>query len=141
LNNAPFCWYYSIKDIANNKELIMRIGKLIALIVLTSIICACSKDKATDPPQPAHAVSLEYRNSLGGIYCLRLTVGVNTVNQCGLGTRSISIWDGDYECKLYSVIEGEHGENLTLLATSPLHLDRNFTCVVDGVHVYWMYWD
>jgi hypothetical protein len=118
----------------------VAISPRILLITILLCICACKDDKPTAPQNPAFAVSLEYQNPLGNIYCLRLMVGTNPINQCGLGVRSSSIWAGDYECKLYAVNGYGPDETLTLLATSPLHLDRNFTCVVDGVNVYWWYW-
>jgi len=115
-------------------------AKIMAALFISMFILSCGKDKPTEPPPSAHAVSLQYRNyfPVGNSYCLRLVVGVQPLNRCGLGIQSISVWDGDYECKLYIV--NDSGA-LTLLASSPLHLDRNFTCIVDGANIYWQYWD
>jgi hypothetical protein len=114
-----------------------------ALLVMSLMmlpLSSCHKKKPTEPDPQAFAVSLRYLN-YGWGYCLRLIVGPTAINRCGLGESSLAVWAGDYECKLYTVTNPGPGEILALIATSPLHLDRNFTCVVDGGDIYWLYWE
>jgi hypothetical protein len=116
----------------------LAFGTVLFLLSLLSI--SCKDDKPTAPPLQAFAVSLQYQNYFDGVYCFLLKVGNNSIDQCGLGIHSESIWAGDYDCELYSITNSGGREVRTLIATSPLHLDRNFTCVIDGYDIYWMYW-
>jgi hypothetical protein len=110
---------------------------VLMLVVLPSL--SCHKKKPTEPDPQAFAVSLRYSHYYWGD-CLRLTVGTYAINRCGVGETSAAVWAGDFECELYAVTNPGPSETLALIATSPLHLDRNFTCVVDGGDVYWLYW-
>jgi len=112
----------------------------VVIFVMAAWILSCHKDNPSAPSTPAYAVTLEYRNYRGDIYCFRLMVGTNPINRCGLGKQTTPVWAGDYECKLYAVRGSGPQETLILIASSPLHLDRNFTCVVDGADIYWWYW-
>ena len=114
---------------------------MLVLLITIMPLFSCGKKKPTAPQATAYVVTLNYYHSLIGIECLRLMVGTNPVNQCGLGSNSMPVYAGDYECKLYAVTNTSHGESLTLLATGSAHLDRNYMCVVDGENIYWMYFD
>ncbi len=120
----------------------MRTSTRAVFVLLTIALAAvsCHKKKPTQPQPQAFAVTLNYHSNFQGIYCFRLVVGANYMVQCDVGETSRSIWAGDYDCRLYSVTNPGPDEVLTLVATSPLHLDRNFTCVIESGRIYWMYW-
>jgi hypothetical protein len=112
---------------------------MFVLLIAITPLFSCGKKKPTAPQPTAYVVILQYQNYLGPINCFRLMVGTNPINQCGLGYNSMPVTAGDYDCKLYAVTNNGSGEFLTLIATSPLHLDRNFKCVIDGADIYWLY--